>query len=217
MTEEPAMPQRLDKDSSELDLLFASVDDDPEARAVYEDTMRRATLLASGAALRKERRLSQKDVAAAMGIAQSAISDLESGRKDPQLKMLQRYARAIGCRFDFALVDPELPESEEGASNALEWTLSPLPITSIRQSREQGKNSTTWPQDSWSDQVSRFFRPMNELLMLGMEMAEVAFCGRISENNRNSHTTPLPAVFPTPRPGSALYGSPLWWSRMLPW
>lgn len=55
-------------------------------------------LLRSLASSRKDSRIRQKDAALAMGTTQSAVSELEGGRTDPQVSTLMRYARAVGCR-----------------------------------------------------------------------------------------------------------------------
>lgn len=125
----------------EFDQLLAEADRDPSAQLVYQETMQRAKFLSAGPAIRKKKGLSQKDLAALMGTSQSAVSDLESGRVEPQLRTLQRYARALGHRFDFGLVDQDLPPSVEGASSALlrETALSPLLTALVRQPREQAR------------------------------------------------------------------------------
>jgi DNA-binding XRE family transcriptional regulator len=43
--------------------------------------------------------LSQADVAERMGVSESAVAKLEAGKPDPSLKMLRRYAHAVGCRL----------------------------------------------------------------------------------------------------------------------
>ncbi len=42
--------------------------------------------------------LTQGEVAARMGTTQSTVARLESGRRQPSLRTVQRYARAVGCR-----------------------------------------------------------------------------------------------------------------------
>jgi glucokinase len=116
--------------------LRAQVQNDPVARGVYEDTVTRASVLAAGPASRRRKRLSQSQVAAAMGTTQSAVSDLEAGRVEPQLRTLQRYARALGRRLDVAIVDEDLPVFGQGAANEL-WmelektTWSPILTTLV--------------------------------------------------------------------------------------
>ncbi len=146
MTREPADPPVPPDElpDEEFEQLLAEVDRDPIARAVYEDTVARAALLTSGPAIRKRHKLSQKQVALAMGTTQSAVSDLESGRNEPQLRTLQRYARALGLRFDFALSDASVPLSDPAVTPAVlshlkETTLSSLLTTLVKQSKEQGQ------------------------------------------------------------------------------
>ncbi|MDG2261774.1 MAG: helix-turn-helix transcriptional regulator, partial [Actinomycetota bacterium] len=51
---------------------------------------------------RKERGLSQTEVAADMGTSQSAVARLESGA-DVRLSTLERYASAIGATVTFGI------------------------------------------------------------------------------------------------------------------
>jgi transcriptional regulator with XRE-family HTH domain len=48
-------------------------------------------------------KLTQADVAKRMGTTQSAISDLESGRAEPAVDTLKRYAEAVGLRMRIVL------------------------------------------------------------------------------------------------------------------
>ena len=45
---------------------------------------------------RRERGISQTDVAEAMGTTQSHVSELESGLLDPRLSTLRKYAEVVG-------------------------------------------------------------------------------------------------------------------------
>jgi predicted NBD/HSP70 family sugar kinase/transcriptional regulator with XRE-family HTH domain len=47
----------------------------------------------------------QTSIAEVMGTSQSVVSDIETGRVDPRLSTLQRYARAVGRRLEFKLHD----------------------------------------------------------------------------------------------------------------
>lgn len=49
--------------------------------------------------VRRGRHAKQSVVAKAMSTTQSAVSDLESCRTDPQISTLMRYARAVGARL----------------------------------------------------------------------------------------------------------------------
>src|SRR4051812_15593134 len=92
-----------------LDDLEAEAESDPVIRAAYEDASRRTAALASMQRIRQGEGLSQQDVAAAMQTTQSAVSDVESGRVEPRVRTLQRYARAVNRRLEVAMVDPDLP------------------------------------------------------------------------------------------------------------
>ncbi|MEH3132549.1 MAG: ROK family protein [Mycolicibacterium neoaurum] len=108
---------------------------DPTTDAVFRDTTRRIELLEKGRRIRKKARLTQAEVAAAMATTQSAVSDIETGRVDAQLQTFQRYARAIGRRFEFkfAKVDDHADgSSEDAAINQVgELALSPLLTTLV--------------------------------------------------------------------------------------
>ena len=111
--------------------LRAKVQQDPAASAIYQDTVTRAMLLAAGPARRRRERLSQQAVAEAMGTTQSAVSDLESGRVEPQLRTLQRYARALGQRLDVSLVDDDLPIFHQGAASELWFELEKASLSAL--------------------------------------------------------------------------------------
>lgn len=129
--------------TKKLHELLDEVHADPAAEPHYQDASRRLALLAVMPKIRGRRKLSQTAVAAAMGTTQSAVSELESGKVDPQLRTLQRYARAIKRRLDFGLVDEELPTFDEGTANGL-WrlvernSLSPL-LTALAIETEKDK------------------------------------------------------------------------------
>jgi transcriptional regulator with XRE-family HTH domain len=57
---------------------------DPATRAAY-DALARAGL-------------TQQQVAERMGTTQSTIARMESGKRPPSLRTVQRYAQALGCR-----------------------------------------------------------------------------------------------------------------------
>lgn len=57
--------------------------------------------------MRKEKKLSQEQVAAAAGMARPDISRFESGRYNPSLELMVRYAHALGCELKIELVQFE--------------------------------------------------------------------------------------------------------------
>ena len=97
----------------DVDELRSHVGADPEASATYHDSGVRSRLVWHLLRIRKTRKLGQRVVAKSMGTTQSVVSELEQGNTDPRLSSLQRYARAIGCRLDLALVE----DVSDGSSN----------------------------------------------------------------------------------------------------
>jgi len=62
---------------------------------------RRRELMDELAATRRERGLSQTEIAARMGTSQSAVARLERGDLDARLSTLERYAAALGHTVDW--------------------------------------------------------------------------------------------------------------------
>lgn len=60
--------------------------------------------------LREELNLSQKQLAAALGVSQPAIAKLEQKDNDPRLSTLKRYIEAMGGKLKLAV---ELPTGDE--------------------------------------------------------------------------------------------------------
>ncbi len=71
---------------------------DPRLAEAVHDAEERHRLRATLVGIRKDRGLTQKEVARLMETTQSAVSDLERGGVDPHLSTLQRYARAVGAQ-----------------------------------------------------------------------------------------------------------------------
>lgn len=78
---------------------------DPSSSAAVEDGKQRLGLLVQLQRARATRGLTQRKVAKLMKAAQSAVSDLETGRTEPQLRTVQRYARAVGGELTWRLVN----------------------------------------------------------------------------------------------------------------
>ena len=57
--------------------------------------------------IRKEKKLSQEQVALVAGMARPDISRFESGRYNPSLELMVRYAHALGCELKIELVPTE--------------------------------------------------------------------------------------------------------------
>ena len=57
--------------------------------------------------MRKNKKLSQEQVASVAGMARPDISRFESGRYNPSLELMVRYAHALGCELKIELVPTE--------------------------------------------------------------------------------------------------------------
>jgi transcriptional regulator with XRE-family HTH domain len=57
--------------------------------------------------IRRERGLSQTEVAARMGTSQSAVARLEAGESDARMSTLSRYAAALGTELAFVVRENE--------------------------------------------------------------------------------------------------------------
>ena len=65
----------------------------------------KARLLAEYIALRKEKGLSQEDIARLTGIARPNISRIENGKFDPTLEVLTKLAAALNRKLEIHFVE----------------------------------------------------------------------------------------------------------------
>lgn len=78
---------------------------DPSFKAALEDAEELQRLIDTLVEVRKERQLSQMDVAARMGVRQPTVSGFEK-QSDPRVSTLQRYARAVEAKLRFVVESP---------------------------------------------------------------------------------------------------------------
>ncbi|MBQ7918558.1 MAG: helix-turn-helix transcriptional regulator [Lachnospiraceae bacterium] len=62
-------------------------------------------ILSEYVSLRKEKKLSQEDIATLTGIARPNISRIESGKYDPTLEILTKLALALGMKLEIHFVE----------------------------------------------------------------------------------------------------------------
>lgn len=55
-------------------------------------------------AVRRDKGLTQAEVSARMGVSQGAVSQFESGHRDPKLSTIRRYALAVGVPIEHRVV-----------------------------------------------------------------------------------------------------------------
>ena len=105
-TRRPAEPgMRADSDTpDDLDQYIADqAIDDPDLPARIDAGVARRQQLRALAGIRKERGYSQAEVANRMKTGQSTVARIESGEYDVRLSTLERYAVAIGARFEWVV------------------------------------------------------------------------------------------------------------------
>ena len=88
--------------------------------------------------LRKEKNLSQQQLANATGLSQSAIAKLEKGRNEATASTLLRLSRFFGVSVDEMLSDTELPHLQSLVDATFPDAESEL-IESFRKLSENGK------------------------------------------------------------------------------
>ena len=69
---------------------------DPTFVEAYEDVQPELAVMRAIADARAEQNLTQRQVAERTGIAQTEISKLENGTRNPSIKLLQRLADGLG-------------------------------------------------------------------------------------------------------------------------
>ena len=70
----------------------------PDTQREYDALAEEFELAREMITARNRAGLTQADVAERMGTTQSAIARIESGRRQPSMRTVQRYAQAIGCK-----------------------------------------------------------------------------------------------------------------------
>ena len=81
-----------------LKTLKAEMLTDATIRAEYEVLADEFEMARELIAARNKARLTQGEVAQRMGTTQSVVARLESGKRMPSMRTVQRYAQAIGAR-----------------------------------------------------------------------------------------------------------------------
>lgn len=118
------MPKRPLKRASDLSREFRT---DPSYAALYHETAHEE-IGAALRALREAKRMSQRQVAEAMGVTRSRVSQIESTEGTAlALEVLDRYARALHCRLEISLTD----EHDDVEANLF---VPPVPEESVRAS-----------------------------------------------------------------------------------
>lgn len=78
--------------------------DDPELQAEYDRLRPRFEIVKHLILARRKAKLSQRELAARVGVTQAVIGRLESGEHSPRLETVVDVASALGMRLDVKLV-----------------------------------------------------------------------------------------------------------------
>ena len=81
-----------------LDQVKAEILANPAVKAEYDALAEEFAVAHELIAARARAGLTQAEVAQRMGTTQSVVARLESGRRPPSLRTVQRYAQAVGGR-----------------------------------------------------------------------------------------------------------------------
>ena len=84
---------------SEFSELLEEQLQDQEFKKEWDDIQPEMDVIRAMIEARNKQNLTQKELSARSGIAQSDISRLENGTKNPSLKLLKRLAAAMGMRL----------------------------------------------------------------------------------------------------------------------
>lgn len=116
--------------------LLGHDESDPEVQAALRDANDQADTIEHLVRTRRERSLTQRDVADRMGTTQSAVSNFERIGGNPTIGTIQRYARAVGARVRVSVVidgsATKDTHTQEASPNADVDVVSPWQSSSAR-------------------------------------------------------------------------------------
>jgi DNA-binding XRE family transcriptional regulator len=96
----------LNKEADALDEMIAEATArNPEFPALMNEARCRSDLIDALVVLRREARVTQRDLARRMATSQAAVARMEAGDVDPRLSTIQRYAASMGKRVTWQIVD----------------------------------------------------------------------------------------------------------------
>lgn len=89
----------------ELDELLGIDRDDPAQRLALDLVNSDDRLLRTLVAIRRDKNLTQSEIAARMGVTQPAVARFERPDSDPKLSTIRRYALAVGAVIEHRITD----------------------------------------------------------------------------------------------------------------
>lgn len=100
--------------------VFAEWEKDPDYRAAYDALEEEFSLVSALIQARVHAKMTQEQVAKAMGTTQAAVARLESGHPLPSTRTLKRFADATGTRLNITF-SPKAA-AEQPSSNSRRTT-----------------------------------------------------------------------------------------------
>ncbi|MBQ3664465.1 MAG: helix-turn-helix transcriptional regulator [Clostridia bacterium] len=88
---------------------------DPEFAKAYEEIQPEMTVIRAIVDARTSRNLTQKELSERTGIAQTEISKLERGTRNPSIKLLQRLADGMDMVLNVSFTPKSVPGSAKTA------------------------------------------------------------------------------------------------------
>ena len=86
---------------------------DPEFAAAYAEIQPEMQVIRAMIDARISRNMTQKELSDRTGIAQTEISKLENGTRNPSIRLLQRLADGMGMVLQIAFIPKEMSGSAE--------------------------------------------------------------------------------------------------------
>ena len=77
---------------------------DPEFARKYEEAKQEVDMMVAVLDARKQRNLTQEELARRSGVHQSDISKIENGTRNPSIKMLRKIARGLNMKLEIKFV-----------------------------------------------------------------------------------------------------------------
>jgi ribosome-binding protein aMBF1 (putative translation factor) len=92
-----------ERDMNRLKTLKQELLGDAETRAAYDVMADKFAIVRELIAARARAGLSQSEVAQRMGTTQSAVARMESGKRLPSMRTVERFAQAVGGHLVFRI------------------------------------------------------------------------------------------------------------------
>ena len=86
---------------------------DPEFAKAYEEIQPEMNVIRAIIEARTSNNLTQKELSERTGIAQTEISRLENGTRNPSIKLLQRLANGMGMVLKISFIPKDTAETKQ--------------------------------------------------------------------------------------------------------